>query len=187
MLLLAGAAPAFGQYYPSGAPINPSDTPSVWAQVRNSDGAIGSVWEAESPTSEHDDRAPMSARSGYTLVNAGVPSLPVLEAVYADILTATERTGALANLNRYLIHREVGHSAAHGAFAIQRSGTGASGQTPVGEALDAPLCGVTRAYRSVYLQERRAVPHRGGVLVSWEQPGRGGWRVGRAVKWLTDG
>ena len=106
VLLLAGAAPAFGQYYPSGAPINPSDTPSVWAQVRNSDGAIGSVWEAESPTSEHDDRAPMSARSGYTLVNAGVPSLPVLEAVYADILTATERTGALANLNRYLLHRE---------------------------------------------------------------------------------
>ena len=102
ILLLAGAPPAFGQDYVT----NPPDTPNVWATVRDSDGEVKGVYVAETWfTSEGVGDAPFSVPGAHTAVNTGVPSLAVLEAVYADILTATKRVEALANLNTYFLGR----------------------------------------------------------------------------------
>ena len=89
-----------------------SDTPSVWVLLRDSDGTVRSIWEAEDPASIGDTVSPISIPSddndiplpGYTVVNVGLPSLAVLEALYGA-MTDSQQTDAQNALDTYLIQR----------------------------------------------------------------------------------
>ena len=89
-----------------------SDTPSLWAIILDSDRSIAFLWEGEDPVSVGDTISPFgtpedddgNVLSGYSHVNVGMPSLPVVEAVYAG-LTATERPVALSCTGDYVTGR----------------------------------------------------------------------------------
>ena len=89
-----------------------SDTPSVWVLLRDSDGTVTAMWEAEDPASIGDTVAPLSSPldaddnplPGYTVVNVGLPSLTVIEALYAT-LTVDQRTPALSCTGDYVMGR----------------------------------------------------------------------------------
>lgn len=70
-----------------------SDTPSVWVVVSDAGGSIRSMWEGEDPISVGDTVSPLGLPEddndviipGYTAVNVGLPSLAVIERLYASI------------------------------------------------------------------------------------------------------
>ena len=89
-----------------------SDTPSVWVLLRDSDGTVTAMWEAEDPASIGDTVAPMSVPfddddnplPGFTIINVGLPALSVIEALYAT-LPADQRTAALRSTGDYVMGR----------------------------------------------------------------------------------
>ena len=99
--------------------LSASNHPSVWVVVSDTDGSIVSMWEGEDPISVGDTVAPIgiptiddddnpdtpdTTATGLSVVNVGLPSLSVIEAVYAT-LTATERADALSCTGDYVTGR----------------------------------------------------------------------------------
>ena len=88
-----------------------SDNPSVWAVTRDADGVVVALRESEDTTTDapvsvpyDDDEDNPMPLPGYTVVNVGLPSLTVIEALYAT-LTATVRTAALSCTGDYVTGR----------------------------------------------------------------------------------
>ena len=77
-----------------------SDDPALWV-VLDAAGIVTSVWEAE----DQPDSTPLGADPGQTVVNVGLPSLAVIEALYTDTLTAPQRTTALSCTGDYVTGR----------------------------------------------------------------------------------
>ena len=85
-----------------------SDNPSLWILLA-ADGSVGSIWESEDPAGSV---APLSIPQdddgndlpGFTVVNVGLPSLPVIEALYSG-LTLGQRTAALTCTGDYVQSR----------------------------------------------------------------------------------
>ena len=85
-----------------------SDNPSLWILLA-ADGSVGSIWESEDPAGSV---APLSIPQdddgndlpGFTVVNVGLPSLPVIEALYSG-LTLAQRTAALTCTGDYVESR----------------------------------------------------------------------------------
>ena len=85
-----------------------SDNPSVWAVTRDTDGAVVALRESEDVTADQPVSVPYDDNDnplpGYTVIDVGLPSLAVIELVYAT-LTATERTVALRSTGDYVTGR----------------------------------------------------------------------------------
>ena len=87
--------------------ITSSDNPSVWVVTRDSDGAVIGIAEAEDPPP--GGTAALSAPvdedgnelAGYTVINVGLPSLTVIEAMYAAMPVA-ERVAAMSCTGAYV-------------------------------------------------------------------------------------
>ena len=85
-----------------------SDNPRIWI-VMASDGTVGSIWESEDPAgSDPPISVPQDAQGndlpGFTVVNIGLPSLSVIEALYATLPLA-QRTAALTCTGDYVESR----------------------------------------------------------------------------------
>ena len=77
-----------------------SDDPSIWV-VLDAAGIVTSMWEAE----DQPDGTPLGADPGQTVTNVGLPTLAVVEALYADTLTETQRSAALNCTGDYVTGR----------------------------------------------------------------------------------
>ena len=89
--------------------VQASDNPSVWAMVQDSTGTVVGLFESEDPAGTgapfsypFDDNG--NTLPGYTVIDVGLPSLTVLEALYGD-LPASQRTAAQDALDAYMIQR----------------------------------------------------------------------------------
>ena len=87
-----------------------SDWPAVWAIVARIPGYISGLWESEDYEStappiflpEYDDANPVT---GYTVVNAGLPTLTVIGSLYTNVLTDAQETVAMSCSSDYFVKR----------------------------------------------------------------------------------
>ena len=85
-----------------------SDNPSVWVELDGL-GAVTSMWESEDPPESGpalgvQEDASGTPLAGYTVVDIGLPTYAVIEALY-QTRSMTERTDALACADAYVVGR----------------------------------------------------------------------------------